>query len=203
MKLENSFDVAARTEAAWDLLMDVPRVVPCMPGAELVETVDDTTWKARMRVKLGPIQLSFLADITRESADESSRVVTLRASAREERGRGAARATIESSLAEEGDGGTRIGVVTDLTLTGAAAQYARGMVQGVAAQLLTQFAACLERELATEQTSGGDGAGTDATASSAPPPPPSRPVPEAKPISGLSLGFRALWQSFVRLFRRS
>ncbi len=60
MQLENSFDVTASPEAAWELLMDVPRVIPCMPGAELIETIDDSHWKARMRVKLGPISLSFL-----------------------------------------------------------------------------------------------------------------------------------------------
>jgi len=205
MKIENSFEVAASPEAAWDLLMDVPRVVPCMPGAELVETVDDATWKARMRVKLGPIQLSFLADITRESADEVARVVRLFANAREERGRGAARASIESSLGDGGEGRTRLDVVTDLTLTGAAAQYARGMVQGVAAQLLTQFAECLERELATDgrpaATEAAAAANGDAPSANTAPPP-ARPAEPPKPISGLSLGLRALWHAFTGLFRK-
>jgi len=186
--------------------MDVPRVVPCMPGAELVETVDESTWKARTRVKLGPIQLSFLADVTRESADEAARVVKLFANAREERGRGAARATIESSLADAGDGRTRVDVVTDLTLTGAAAQYARGMVQGVASQLLTQFAECLERELVADgdppPAGGAETSATGAAATSAEPPH-SRPAAPPKPVSGLSLGFRALWHSFAGLFRRT
>ena len=79
VKLENSFEVTASPEAAWDLLMDVPRVIPCMPGAELVETVDDSHWKARMRVKLGPISLSFLTDVTREDFDEAERRVRLAA----------------------------------------------------------------------------------------------------------------------------
>ena len=200
MKIENSFEVSAPTERAWDLLMDVPRVVPCMPGAELVETVDDSTWKARTRVKLGPIQLSFLADVKRESADEAAHVVTLFANAREERGRGAARATIESSLADAGEGRTRVDVATDLTLTGAAAQYARGMVQGVAEQLLKQFAECLERELVTEPAAASatdGGAGSSATA-----PTPARPAAAPKPVSGLSLGLQALVNAFFGLFRR-
>src|SRR5436190_3327062 len=122
MKLENSFEVKAAPETAWDLLLDVPRVIPCMPGAELVETVDDSTWKARMRVKLGPISLSFLTDVHREQVDEAARSVRLAASAREERGRGAATATMESRLESNGDT-TRVTTRTDLTLSGPAAQY--------------------------------------------------------------------------------
>ena len=59
MKLENSFQVSAPRQDAWELLMDVPRIIPCMPGAELTETVDDSNWKAQMSVKLGPISLAF------------------------------------------------------------------------------------------------------------------------------------------------
>jgi carbon monoxide dehydrogenase subunit G len=95
VKLENTFEVPASPEAAWDLLMDVPRVVPCMPGAELIETIDDSHWKARMKVKLGPISLSFLTDVAREEVDEEGRRVLLATKAREERGRGAASATVE------------------------------------------------------------------------------------------------------------
>ena len=185
MKLENSFEVTAPPEAAWALLMDVPRVIPCMPGAELVETVDDSHWKARMRVKLGPISLAFLTDVERGEVDEAARRVTLAAKAREERGRGAASATIESSLSSA-EGKTRVTTVTELTLTGAVAQYGRGLVQDVSAQLLKQFAACLESQLATSAPDGD------------PPPPP----PEQRPVGGLRLGLGALWRSFLGLFRR-
>ena len=186
MKLENSFDVSATPEAAWSLLMDVPRVIPCMPGAELLETVDESNWKARMRVKLGPISLSFLTDVNREEADETARRVRLAAKAREERGRGAASATIESSLSSA-EGRTRVTTVTDLSLSGAAAQYGRGLVQGVTEQLLQSFAECLERQLAPSAES------TDAPASASEPP---------RPVSGLRLGARALWSSLVGFVRR-
>jgi carbon monoxide dehydrogenase subunit G len=188
VRIENSFDVAATPEAAWALLMDVPRVIPCMPGAELVETVDDANWKARMRVKLGPISLAFLTDVKRDEVDEAARRVKLAASAREERGRGAASATIESSLTSDG-GTTTVSTVTELTLTGAVAQYGRGLVQDVSAQLLKQFAACLEAQLATGATEAGG---------EEPPPPP----PPQKPVGGLRLGLGALWRSFLGLFRR-
>jgi carbon monoxide dehydrogenase subunit G len=183
VKIENSFEVTASPEAAWALLMDVPRVVPCMPGAELVETVDDDNWKARMRVKLGPISLTFLTDVRRDEVDEAARRVRLAADAREERGRGAARATIESSLASA-EGRTRVETVTELTLTGAIAQYGRGLVQEVSAQLLRSFAECLEAQLAHEPEDE----------------PP--PVPEQRPVSGLRLGAVALWRSVQGFFRR-
>src|SRR4051794_8000656 len=102
MRLENSFRVPAPAEEAWKLLNDVPAVVPCMPGAELTEVVGENAWKATMHVKLGPINLQFVTDITREEADEAGRRVVLAAKGREARGRGGAQARIESSLTEEG-----------------------------------------------------------------------------------------------------
>jgi uncharacterized protein len=187
MKIENSFEVPAPPEEAWALLMDVPRVIPCMPGAELTETVDDTHWKAKMSVKLGPISLLFATDVARESADEATRSSKLSANAREAKGRGSARATIESSLAAT-DGGTRVDVVTDLALTGPVAQYGRGMVQDVAAQLTQQFADCLQRQLSTPAPAEGV---------AAPPPP-----PPTKPIGGISLFLGALIRSARRVVKR-
>ena len=77
MQLENSFEVATSRDTAWDLLMDVPRVVPCMPGAQLTETVDDSNWKAQVSVKLGPIALQFAADVARTEVDEANDRVVL------------------------------------------------------------------------------------------------------------------------------
>jgi uncharacterized protein len=189
MRLENSFEVPAPPEAAWDLLMDVPRVIPCMPGAKLDETVDDSNWKATMQVKLGPISLSFATDVKREEADEAARRSRLSARARETRGRGAAQATIESSLAASDGGGTKVDLVTDLSLTGAVAQYGRGIVADVSSQLVTSFADCLKAQLTAAPEAAQ--AATEA---------------QARPLSGLSLGFGALGRSigrfFSRLFRR-
>ena len=142
MKLENSFTVDAPAEAAWDLLMDVPRIVPCMPGAALDEVVDDSHWKATMQVKLGPIGLTFATDVERTEADEAAKRVVLKANARDVRNRGRAEATIESSLATA-NGATRIDLVTDLALTGTVAQFGRGLVQDISSQLVTSFAQCL------------------------------------------------------------
>jgi carbon monoxide dehydrogenase subunit G len=173
MRIENSFDVPAPPQRAWALLLDVPQVVPCMPGAELTETVDESHWKATIAVRLGPMSMTFGADVTRDEVDETARRVVLSTKARELKGRGGATATIESSLAPAGDG-TRVDVVTELQLPGPAAQFGGPVVKSVAGQLTQQFASCLQSKLAE-----------------APGAPPAAPAP-APPVSGLAVLWHAL-----------
>src|SRR5262245_45544937 len=152
--LESSFDVPISPDEAWYVLMDVPRVIPCMPGTTLQETVDEASWKATMDVRLGPVALVFATDVHREEADHDALRAVLAADARELRGRGAGKARIESSLVPQ-DGGTRVLIRTDLTLSGAVAQTGRGLVEAVSAQLVRSFADCLAAQLAgsSEQAS--------------------------------------------------
>ena len=182
MQLSNDFEVRAAPERTWNLLNDVPRVVPCMPGAELTRVVGDNEWEATLHVKLGPISLKFLADVRREEIDEETRRVVLAAKAREAKNRGSADARLQSTVAAV-DGGTRVEILTDLTLRGAVAQYGRGVVPEVAGQLTRQFAACLQRQLEDE-----------APVASEPPGP--------EPVRGLRLGLVALWRSVVGRLRR-
>lgn len=147
MQLENRFEVAASPEAAWTLLNDVPAVLPCMPGAELVEVVDADTWKAKLQVRLGPISLQFLADLSREQSELQERQAVISVDAREAKGRGKASATITSTV-EEASGGSRVSIVTELALRGPLAQYGRPIVAPVAEQLTEQFAACISQKLA-------------------------------------------------------
>jgi carbon monoxide dehydrogenase subunit G len=163
VRLENSFQVPGTPEQAWALLLDVPRVIPCMPGAELKEVVADDAWKANMHVKLGPISLTFATDVKREEVDEAARRVKLSTKARELKGRGAAQATIESSLSSEG-GATTATIVTDLTMSGAVAQYGRGIVQDVASQMVKRFAECLAAELASAGPAEAAAAATETPA---------------------------------------
>jgi carbon monoxide dehydrogenase subunit G len=181
MKLENGFEVPAPRERAWALLMDVPRVIPCMPGAELTETLADDHWKADVAVKLGPVRLSFDADVVREEVDEVSGAVALVARARERRGRGGATARIRSTLSTS-DSGTRVDIVTDLSLTGAVARYGRALVEDVSQQLVEEFANCLQSQLAVAPAD-------------APPKPPREP-------RGISLLLRAIWRRLTRRFRK-
>jgi len=182
MRIENAFDVPAPVDEAWRLLNDVPAVVPCMPGAELVEVAGENAWKAKLHVKLGPIALQFLADVTREQVDEGAHRAVLAVKAREAKGRGSAEATIESSLAAGGSG-TRVALATELALRGAVAQYGRGVVADVAGRLTAQFADCIARKLEVP----GDAAAKPAA------------LHEATPVRGLRLVLGALWRS---LFRR-
>jgi carbon monoxide dehydrogenase subunit G len=184
VKIENAFEVEAPPESAWDLLMDVPRVIPCMPGAELTETIDESTWKAHLKVKLGPISLNFEADVTREESDKAAGRVRLAAQARELKGRGAALATIESTLAAF-NGGTRVDIVTDVGMSGAIAQYGRGMIQDVSTQLVSSFADCLQKQL----TAAPEKAQAAVAA-------------QSKPVGGLRLGLGALRRALGRIFRR-
>ena len=184
MKLENSFEVPAPPERVWDVLMDVHQVVPCMPGATLDEEIDDTTWKATMAVKLGPIALSFKTDVKRDEADAATRKTRLSAKAKEARGRGNASATIDSSLTPQ-NGGTRVDITTDLVLAGAVAQYGRGLVEDVSSQLVGQFADCLKKQLAGSKDEAA--AAVEA---------------QSHPVHGLRLGLGAVWHSIEGLFHR-
>jgi carbon monoxide dehydrogenase subunit G len=184
MRLENSFEVAAPVDSAWRLLNDVPTVLPCMPGAELVETVSENAWKAKLHVKLGPISLQFLADVSREQIDEQTGRVVLATRAREAKGRGSAEARIESAVSSSG-AGTTVDLVTDLELRGAVAQYGRGVVAEVASTLTRQFADCLARKLAE-----GAAAGATAAAGADPAAP--------APLDGLNLFLAAIWRSLSR-----
>jgi carbon monoxide dehydrogenase subunit G len=195
MRLDNSFGVPASPDAAWELLMDVPRVVPCMPGATLVETVSDTEWKALLAAKLGPIELLFDTDVRREEVDELNRVVTLSARARDKRGQADAR--IRSALVE-GDGETRVEIQTDLTLSGAIARFGRAsVVRDMAAQLTADFATALRAELAPTPASVGsvDAAVPDGDGSGVPDPP-------RAPLSAARLICATLRRIIARRLRR-
>lgn len=177
VRLENSFQVAAPVDDAWRLLNDIPRVVACMPGAELTETIDENTWRGVVHVRLGPMSLQFGTDVARETADADAHRVVLATKARELRGRGSAQATIESSLRDAG-GTTHVDIVTELSLQGAVAQYGRGIVPQVAAQLTKEFAGNVAALLQPEHEHEAPAA--------------------AAPIGGLRLGLRSLWRWVLR-----
>lgn len=149
MKLEHSFEVAAGPDAAWAMFMDVPRVVSCMPGAELVETIDESTWKARLRVKLGPVGLTFDTDVHRTVLDLAHRQMNLSATGQDSRGRGRAEGTLALAFGATPNG-TRVAMVTEVLLAGAVAQFGSGLVQGVSNQLVASFASCLQAQLAAD-----------------------------------------------------
>jgi uncharacterized protein len=194
MRLENSFEVAAPLPVAWRLLNDVPNVLPCMPGAELEEVLSENAWKAKLHVRLGPIALQFIADITREDVDEAAGRVVLVSKAREAKGRGGADARIESVLSTSGTG-SRVDLLTDLELRGAVAQYGRGVVADVAARLTSEFANCLARKLNDTKQQSPAGGPEDTGAAS-------RAVVAPMPVKGLRLVLRAFVRSIAHRSRR-
>jgi carbon monoxide dehydrogenase subunit G len=194
VELENSFEVDAPPERVWDFMLDLEQVTPCMPGAELDELPDERTWKGKVKVKLGAVSLSYAATAVIEEQDEQSRSVVIKANGRETRGKGTAKATINSQLEPGADGGTQVTMRTDLTISGAVAQYGRGLIADVSGRLTGEFANCLQARIAAPgPPAEGDGAGAPATA---------EPVPVAKPIGGLRLGAWAVWRAIVRFFQR-
>jgi carbon monoxide dehydrogenase subunit G len=147
MKLENEFTVPASIEQAWAVLLDVPRVAPCLPGATVEPEVgDDGAYKGSMKIKIGPITATYKGTVKIEEADEAARRVAMRAQAKDARGQGTAAATITSTM-EEVEDGTKVSVVTDMRVTGPAAQFGRGVMQDVSAKLMQRFAECLAKEM--------------------------------------------------------
>jgi uncharacterized protein len=229
VQIENRFTVPTPPETLWATLLDVERIAPCMPGAELTETVDDHTWKGKVLMKLGPVSLSFAGTVTIEERDDDAHRIRLRAKGMEQKGKGAANATITSWLEPDG-GETAVNMVADIQLTGAVAQLSRGLLPEVSRRLTDQFAACLRETMLGEtgtvvsaasgraDTSTADAADDASTAGaggdSTPPPlsapepdragaaPPMRAAPKTKAIGGIRLGIVALWAALANAIRR-
>jgi len=148
MKIENAFRIAVPVDEAWALVTDVPRIAPCLPGAEVTEDLGDGRYRGEAAVRLGPVGLRFVGEAWFVEQDAAKRVAVLQAAARERTGRGTARAVITSRLVPADDG-TEVFLVTDLQLSGAVAQFGRqGIVTDVSTALIGQFAECLSRSVA-------------------------------------------------------
>ena len=232
MLIENSFEVPADIDRVWSYLLDVERVVVCMPGAELTETIDDSNWKGKIKVKLGPVSLSFAGKVTVADRDDDTHRVVLKGSGMEQRGKGRAAATV-TTTAERSDGGTRVNVTQDLEVQGQVASMSRGMMKDVSARLTKQFAECLEATLLKEEerrptteevvpaaaaaaseaavgapvaSAAGDQVVPPPTTAAAPTPPSGTPAkgPEVNALSLLAGAFvDALRRLIARLFRRN
>mgnify|MGYP000143718725 CR=1 FL=1 len=169
MKLENRFTVPVPRDEAWKVLLDVERIAPCMPGAKLL-TRDGDSFTGQVKVKLGPINLTYGGNAKFVQLDEPGGIAVIDASGKETRGTGTAKATITCRLIDKG-ANTDIEVDTDLAITGKPAQFGRGVLADVSAKLVDQFAACLAEEI-QEGTPTGEAAAKDpATGLSAGPPP--------------------------------
>ena len=160
MKINNEFTVGAPIQQAWDTMLNLERIAPCLPGAAIQEEKDEGEYDGTMKVKIGPITANYKGTVKFEEVDEDNHRAVLQATGRDARGQGTASATIVSTLQEEDDG-TKVSVETDMKLTGRAAQFGRGIAQDVATKMLDQFASCLEEEI-TGGTAEGAAAGATA-----------------------------------------
>jgi len=145
MNLENEFTVPVPVDEAWQVLLDVQRVAPCMPGATLT-SVDGDDFTGTVKVKVGPITVTYNGQAKFLSKDDATHRAVIEAKGKESRGSGTAGATVTAQLVGEGST-TKVRVETDLNVTGRPAQFGRGVMAEVAAKLIDQFAKCLEDEI--------------------------------------------------------
>jgi carbon monoxide dehydrogenase subunit G len=203
MELEHRFTVPVPVAEAWDVLLDVERIAPCMPGAT-VDSFDGETIVGKVKVKVGPIQVTYAGTARFSEKDEASRLAVIEAKAKEARGPGTAAATITALLTDSGASSTDVIVTTDLAITGKPAQFGRGVMAEVGNKLLGRFADCLAEELtggtavaaadpmpdpepeaapAASSSANDDPAAAVAAATTGTPTPAARPSPAPTPIA--------------------
>jgi carbon monoxide dehydrogenase subunit G len=142
IQLTNEFTVPAPINEVWDFFQDPQKVAPCVPGAELNEIVDQNNYKGRVKVKMGPVSLSFKGTLQVLSRNQASHTITMKGVGGEEKGKGQAEAMVTAQLSGAGDS-TNVRINQDINMSGAVAQYGRGMMSDVTTVLMNQFAKCL------------------------------------------------------------
>lgn len=184
MLIKNEFEVQQPIDAVWKFFDDIPAVAKCLPGAELSEKVGDDKYVGGVLIRLGPVKMQFAgtADITER--DEAAKRIVVNAAGADSKGRGQAALLLTATLSSIA-GGTKVNVAQDLQLSGAAAQYGRGMIGDVSAVLMADFATNMQNRLVAMQR----GLSPDDVASVA-------------PASGLAIGLRAARMALARVFRR-
>jgi hypothetical protein len=183
MEIADSFRVSTSIGDTWKVLLDIEGIAPCMPGAQLQE-IDGDEYRGIVKVKVGPITAQYKGTATLAEVDEAARRIVLDAAGRDTRGQGNAKAKIVVTMSDDA-GGTRVDVVTDLSITGKVAQFGRGVLDDVSSKLLRQFVENLERDVLS--TAGGVDVpepDIDLGASRAEPPPAEQPVTGAATSNG-------------------
>ena len=185
MLIKKEFQVAAPVDKVWQFFGDIPQVAACLPGTELTNDLGDDRYEGRVAVRMGPVRLQFAgkADITER--DEAAKRIVVNATGAEEKGRGQASMVVTATLAPAGRG-TNVSVTQDLQLSGAAAQYGRGMISDVSAVLMRDFSVNLADRI--DRAERGEAV--------------TGPSTSASPASGVTLGIRAALMALRRVFRR-
>ncbi len=188
MEIKNSFTVSSGIKTSWNILLDIERIAPCMPGAELTAVIDDTHYKGNAKLRVGPVSLTFSGEAEITEVDEVNFRAKVHAKGNDTKGRGAADAYVVFALSEDGEQ-TRVDVSTELNLSGSVAQYGRasGLIDAIASQIISDFTDNLEAEITNEKTLSTEikkSTDTNQTGVS---------KKSDNSISGLSLFFRAIW----------
>jgi carbon monoxide dehydrogenase subunit G len=186
MLITNDFEVAQPVEKVWKFFGDIPQVATCLPGAELTEDLGGEKYKGRVAIRMGPVRLQFGGTAEIAERDDAAKRLVLNAAGAEEKGRGQASMVVTATLARSSRG-TRVTVAQDIQLSGAAAQYGRGMISDVSSVLMRDFATTMQDRI--ERIERGESAEQIAAAGSS-------------PASGLALGLRAALMALTRVFRR-
>jgi len=188
MEIKNSFIVSSDIRTSWNILLDIERIAPCMPGAELTTVIDDTHYKGNAKLRVGPVSLTFSGEAEITEVDEVNFSAKVHAKGNDTKGRGAADAYVVFALSEDGEQ-TRVDVSTELNLSGSVAQYGRasGLIDAIASQIISDFTDNLESEIANEKTLSTEiKKSTDTNLSGV-------SKKSDNSISGLNLFFRAIW----------
>jgi carbon monoxide dehydrogenase subunit G len=202
MQLENSFQVGAPPDKVFAYLLDVNKVVGCVPGAELTEVVDASTFNGKVKVKVGPVTVAYNGTARISERDDARRIATLTAEGRETTGPGSARASARMEV-ETADNGSLIKITTEYHVAGRVAQFGRGMMEDVSKRLINEMAACIQANLESDEPAGdGASAAVDRTPS-ANDPPRARPQATAAPVSAFSLLWHIVKVRVARLFGRA
>jgi len=191
MQLENSFSVNAPPDRVFAYLLDVNKVVGCVPGAELSEVVDANTFKGKVKVKVGPITVAYSGTARIAERDDAGRSATLEAEGRETTGPGSARAKAIMKVDAEGSG-SLVKVTTDYSVAGRVAQFGRGVMEDVSRRIVNDMAACIKANVEGQQQAPATvegGAPVEAP-----------PQVTAKPVNAISLFFQVLWSGIRKLF---
>jgi carbon monoxide dehydrogenase subunit G len=185
MLISNEFEVGQPVDRVWAFFDNIPQVAACLPGTELTTDLGDDRYEGQVAVRMGPVKLQFAGKAHITERDDAAKRIVVDASGAEVRGRGQASMVVTAQLTPAGRGGTTVAVAQDLQLSGAAAQYGRGMISDVTAVLMRDFSANLMRRIDAAER----GVSADELAA-------------ASPASGLKLGLMALQLALARVFRR-
>ena len=203
-KIAERFEVQAPVERVWKYLIDPESVVQCLPGAELLEKQDDRNFVGAIKVKVGPLSMSYKGKASFTEVNEETHTVRMVGEAREVGGSGSTKVTMVSSVTALEGGGSQVSVDSEINLVGRIVQFGRGMIEEVSRQMFRQFAGCVKSrlEVAEEPPAASQPTETESAAQSSAPPAQTQAAPEAKAVDAASLGFRALWAIIARFFRR-